>query len=72
MEFITGLFIYYTVANTNVYSVIWYESEKRCLEAMLDNGPLYIRLNAEAMLCKKSGKVSKPIPRPKIRPEADS
>jgi len=52
--------------------VIWYESEKKCLEAMVDNGPLYIRLDAEAMLCKKSNKISKPVPRPKIRPEGDT
>jgi hypothetical protein len=72
MEYITGLFIYYVVANTNVFTIIWYESEKECLEAMIDQAPLYISLDAEAMLCKKSDKISKPIPRPKIRPEADT
>jgi len=72
MEYITGLFIYYVVANTNVFTIIWYESEKKCLEAMIDQAPLYISLEAEAMLCKKSDKVSKGIPRPKIRPEADT
>ena len=39
---------------------------------MIDQAPLYISLEAEAMLCKKSDKVSKGIPRPKIRPEADT
>ncbi len=72
MEYITGLFIYYVVANTNVFTVIWYESEKMCLEAMIDNGPLYIQLDAEAMLCKKTDKMSKGVPRPKIRPEGDT
>jgi len=72
IEYFTGLFIYYTVANTNVYSVIWYESEKKCLEQMASNGSLYIRLNAEAMLCKKSNKVSKQPVRPKIKPKAQS
>ena len=72
IEYFTGLFIYYTVANTNVYSVIWYESEKKCLEQMVNNGSLYIRLNAEAMLCKKSNKVSKQPVRPKIRPKGNT
>tara|TARA_R100001463_G_scaffold101185_1_gene155606 strand:+ start:598 stop:819 length:222 start_codon:yes stop_codon:yes gene_type:complete len=72
IEYITGLFIYYTVANTDVYTVIWYENEKKCLEAMIDRAPLYISLDAEAMLCKKSNKISKEPLKPKIRPKAQS
>jgi hypothetical protein len=72
IEYFTGLFIYYTVANTNVFTVIWYESEKKCLESIIDNGPLYIMLEANAMLCKKSNKISKQPVKPKIKPKAQS
>jgi len=71
----TALVISYALGGEEVKTVVWYDREQHCQEAMRVVDPLYSQLydlygNDIMMTCEASDKVSKYI-RPRLRPEKE-